>query len=70
MKKGKKADFRSLFAKLENRIQAIVTFLGLLELLNMQLVAIRQGEGMNNFWVSLPESEVGGPEIKPEPSDN
>ncbi len=55
LKKGKKTDFRSLFSKLENRIAAIVTFLGLLELLNMQLVAITQGEGMNNFWVSLPE---------------
>ncbi|MBI1228276.1 MAG: chromosome segregation protein ScpA [Bacteroidetes bacterium] len=55
LRKGRKTDFKSLFAKLENRIQAIVTFLGLLELLNMQLVAITQGEGMNNFWLSLPE---------------
>ncbi|MCF8246077.1 MAG: segregation/condensation protein A [Saprospiraceae bacterium] len=69
--KGKKADFRSLFAKLENRIQAIVTFLGLLELLNMQRLAITQGLGMNNFWVSLPEEkEVVEIVDMPDPSDN
>lgn len=63
LKKGKKADFRTLFSKLESRIEAIVTFLGLLELLNMQLVNITQGEGMNNFWVSLPEKEVSSFEL-------
>lgn len=56
--KGKKTDFKSLFLRLENRIQAIVTFLGLLELLNAQLVIITQGEGMNNFWLSLPEESI------------
>ncbi|MBI5916495.1 MAG: segregation/condensation protein A [Bacteroidetes bacterium] len=55
LKKGKKADFKALFSRLENRIQAIVTFLALLELLNLQQLAITQGLGMNNFWVSLPE---------------
>jgi segregation and condensation protein A len=72
LKKGKKTDFKALFLRLENRIQAIVTFLGLLELLNAQLVAITQGEGMNNFWVSLPEEkeEVEIVEDLPEASDN
>ena len=55
IKKGKKVDFVALFTKLENRIQAIVTFLALLELLNLQQLAITQGLGINNFWVSLPE---------------
>jgi len=32
-------------------VHAIVTFLGLLELLNLQRVVITQGEGFNNFWV-------------------
>lgn len=76
--KRKKTDFKSLFLKLENRIQAIVTFLGLLELLNAQLVAITQGEGMNNFWVSLPEESAveeniprpRSSEVLEEPTDN
>ncbi len=52
LKKGKKVDFKNLFSNLENRIHAIVTFLSLLELLNMQKLAVTQGEGINNFWVS------------------
>lgn len=52
IKQGKKTDFKTLFAKLENRLHAIVTFLALLELLNMQQVSIVQGLGVNNFWVT------------------
>jgi len=55
LKKGKKKDFESLFLTLENRIHAVVTFLALLELLNEQAVALVQGEGVNNFWLALPE---------------
>ena len=55
LKKGKKTGFESLFLKLENRIHAIVTFLALLELLNEQAVALIQGDGVNNFWLTLPE---------------
>lgn len=50
-----KADFESLFLNLENRIHAIVTFLALLELLNEQEIALVQGEGINNFWLTLQE---------------
>ncbi len=57
LKKGEKTSFEHLFLNLENRIHAIVTFLALLELLNAQEVAIIQGEGVNNFWVTLPEEE-------------
>ena len=52
LKKGKRVDFKGLFQGLENRIHAIVTFLSLLELLNMQKIMVTQGEGVNNFWVS------------------
>jgi len=52
IKKGKKTSFKSLFATLENRIHAIVTFLALLEMLNHQQVKIIQGGGKNSFWVS------------------
>lgn len=58
LKPGKKTDFKALFLKLENRIHAIVTFLGLLELLNLQRVKIVQGIGVNNFWLTLPEGEA------------
>lgn len=51
IKKGKKTGFKDLFIKLENRIHAIITFIALLELLNLQKVNIVQGEGINNFWV-------------------
>lgn len=52
IKKGKKTAFKGLFKKMENRIHAIVTFLALLELLNMNQIQIVQGEGVNNFWVT------------------
>ncbi|MEZ4967774.1 MAG: segregation/condensation protein A [Saprospiraceae bacterium] len=64
LKKGKKTSFESLFLKLENRIHAIVTFLALLELLNEQFVVLTQGEGTNNFWLSVPDEEM--PEATPE----
>lgn len=57
LKKGIKTGFETLFLQLENRIQAIVTFLALLELLNEQAVTLIQGEGINNFWLTLPEEE-------------
>jgi len=50
--KSGRVDFNGLFKNLENRIHAIVTFLGLLELLNLQKVNVTQGEGVNNFWIS------------------
>ena len=53
VKKGIKTDFVKIFANLENRIQAIVTFLALLEILNLQEMTIIQGEGVNNFWLML-----------------
>jgi len=52
--KGGSAKFEDLFAGLQDRVHAIVTFLALLELLNLQLIDITQGLGVNNFWVSLP----------------
>jgi segregation and condensation protein A len=59
IKKGEKTAFEALFLTLENRIHAIVTFLALLELLNAQEVALIQGEGMNNFWLTVEEPEEG-----------
>ncbi len=53
--KGEKKDFEGIFFSLENRIHAVVTFLALLELLNAQEITLIQGEGINNFWLTLPE---------------
>lgn len=55
IEKGKKSDFRQVFGALENRLHAIITFLALLEMLNRQELQIVQGEGINNFWLALPE---------------
>ncbi len=53
LKKKGSASFVSLFEKLDNRIHAIVTFLSLLEMLNLQKVKIQQREGLNNFEISM-----------------
>jgi segregation and condensation protein A len=47
----KRASFESIFKDLENRVHAVVTFLALLELLNLHTIRIIAGEGANNFWV-------------------
>lgn len=52
-----KTSFQQIFKKMRNRIEAIVTFLALLELLNLQQVSIVQGEGMNNFWIDAIKTE-------------
>ncbi len=51
---GSKAGFKQLFGECRDRIHAIITFLALLDLLNQELVAITQGEGVNNFWIEAP----------------
>ena len=53
----KKCDFKSVFNICQDRIHAIVTFLALLELLNLQKISILQGEGINNFWIQSGEVE-------------
>ena len=53
------APFEEIFADCENRVHAIVTFLALLELLNMQRVHLTQGIGANNFWLNIREDWEG-----------
>jgi len=48
---GKRAAFEEVFGHCGNRIHAIVTFLALLELLNLQRIRITVGLGYNNFWI-------------------
>lgn len=57
VKRGEKTSFETIFGKCENRVHAIVTFLGLLELLNMQKVKCILGLGVNNFWLTIPEED-------------
>jgi segregation and condensation protein A len=52
IKTKQRLDFTELFENVENRIHALVTFLAVLEMLNLQQVKIIQGEGVNNFWLS------------------
>jgi segregation and condensation protein A len=51
LKLAQKVNFTTIFEKCVHRIHAIVTFLALLELLNLQQLQLEQGEGMNNFWL-------------------
>ncbi|MBK7695819.1 MAG: segregation/condensation protein A [Saprospiraceae bacterium] len=44
-------DFVEVFETCENRIHAIVTFLAMLELINLQQLKIIKGEGLNQFWL-------------------
>ena len=55
IKSSLKTIFEDIFIKLENRIHAIVTFIAMLELLNMESIVIIQGEGINNFWLTTPK---------------
>lgn len=49
--------FTDIFSVCTNRIHAIVTFLGLLELLNAREIRLIPGEGVNNFWLDVPVGE-------------
>jgi segregation and condensation protein A len=56
--------FDRIFEACENRVHAIVTFLALLELLNMQRVHLTQGIGPNNFWLNLRDDWSGEEDIE------
>lgn len=57
LKVGVKTGFEDVFRGLESRVHAIVTFLAMLELLSQQKLQLIQGEGINNFWLTLPERD-------------
>ena len=63
VKKGVNTDFKSIFGKCENRVHAVITFLALLELLNMQKIKCILGEGVNNFWLTVPDEEDELPDV-------
>jgi len=47
--------FSDIVQKFPTRVAMVFTFLAILELLALQLLNIRIGEGYNNFWISKPE---------------
>ena len=53
--------FMDVFGVCLTRIHAIVTFLGLLELLNAGQVRLIPGDGFNDFWLEAPQEEAAGP---------
>ena len=55
---GQRADFNTIFSGSKDRIHAIVTFLALLELLNMQKLHCIPGIGVNNFWLEVKEPDL------------
>ncbi len=52
-----KAHFDNLFSDCENRIHAIIIFLGILELVNLQKIHIYKGHDPNQFWLSEKQVE-------------
>lgn len=52
LKIGEQTTFKSIFSDCQNRVHAIVTFLAVLELANLEHIQITVGEGVNNFWVT------------------
>lgn len=52
VKIGEQTSFESIFGNCQNRMHAIITFLALLELLNLQTIKVINGIGQNNFWLT------------------
>ena len=52
IKAKKKASFAEIFNACESKIHAVFIFLGMLELIQMQIISIIIGEGKNNFWLT------------------
>jgi segregation and condensation protein A len=62
IKWGEKTAFADIFMNCENRVHAIITFLAMLELLNMQKIKAVNGEGLNNFWLEMTDGQDDIPE--------
>lgn len=52
IKSKNKASFSDIFTAAENKIHAVFIFLGMLELIQQQIISIVLGEGNNNFWIT------------------
>jgi segregation and condensation protein A len=56
VQKNKQVAFDHIFTSLEDRIHAIVTFLAILEMLNLQEISLVNGEVVNGFYL-IPYTE-------------
>lgn len=52
IKNKTKASFADIYEKCDSKIHAVFIFLGMLELIQQQVVSIILGEGNNNFWLT------------------
>jgi len=52
IKSRSKASFSEVFQACESKIHAVFIFLGMLELIQQQIISIVIGEGKNNFWLT------------------
>ncbi|WP_222164987.1 segregation and condensation protein A [Edaphocola aurantiacus] len=59
---SEKSSFEELFSQMNDRIQAIFTFLALLEMVQQKMINLLVGEGRNNFIFER-NDEGGTPEI-------
>jgi segregation and condensation protein A len=51
LQRDQKLEFDQVFEELEDRIHAIITFLAILELLNLQEISMVNGDQVNGFYL-------------------
>ena len=49
-------NFEDLFEHCQNRLHGVFLFLALLEMIQVATVMIYTGAGLNNFWITKPET--------------
>ncbi len=49
-------NFEDLFSSCQNRLHGIFIFLALLEMIQVATVIVYTGTGLNNFWITKPET--------------
>ena len=57
IKPGQRRSFVDIFGGCKERMHAVITFLALLELLNLQKIHCVEGIGINNFWLEAPKEQ-------------
>ena len=63
VKRGKPLDFKAIFGSCKTRMHAIITFLAMLELLNLDRLKCIPGEEINSLWLSVPDEFDERPDI-------
>ncbi len=63
VKRGKPIDFNAVFGTCKTRMHAIITFLAMLELINLDRLKCIPGEEINSLWLSVPDEVDDRPDI-------